>query len=165
MTNVLQFKEPRAFFSRNTPERLQIILDKALSSDDLCEKESSLLNARNKWPGEPDSHISLYKFYFVDAQYNKAEAAVWAALRQASGIAGFNRNYRRLNSQSADWSKHEGAERFYLFSLKALGVCRLRRGRVLAAYSVLKKLCELDEYDEIGGSAYFKIASSFFNDD
>ncbi len=165
MSNVLHFQGERAFFSRNTPARLQVLLDHALAADDVLSRERSLLNARKDWPNEPDAHISLYKFYFVEAQYQKAEAAVWSALKCAAAGIGCNRNYRRLSADSADWGKREGSERFYLFSLKALGVCRLRRGRVRAAYAVLKKLNELDAYDEIGGNAFFNIASSFFFED
>lgn len=163
--SVLAFRDERAFFSPSTPAQLQLVLDQALASGDFPQREATLLKARLAWPDEPDTHIALYKFYFVAAEYNKAEAAVWGAMRQAAKLAGFDRNYRRLNNDSAAWHKKAGAERLYLFSLKALGVCRLRRGRVLAAYSVLKKLLELDTNDEIGGYAYFTIASSFFDED
>ncbi|TVZ38831.1 hypothetical protein P886_3214 [Alteromonadaceae bacterium 2753L.S.0a.02] len=161
-TNVVAFRDERAFFSPTTPAHLQLVLDEALAAGDFAKREETLLTARSRWPDEPDTHISLYKFYFVAAEYAKAEAAVWGALKRAAELAGFNRNYRRLTPESADWSKRSGAERLYLFSLKALGVCRLRRGRVLAAHSVLNKLCELDVSDEIGGHSYFSIAASFF---
>jgi Flp pilus assembly protein TadD len=51
--------------------------------------------------------------------------------------------------------------RVYLFSLKALGVVRLRRGRVADAERVLTKLLELDPQDEIGGRNFLDIATSF----
>lgn len=165
MASILAFRNERAYFSPTTPAQLQLLLDDALTAGNLTKREATLLRARERWPDEPDTHISLYKFYFIAAEYAKAEAAVWGALRQAAELAGFTKNYRRLTVDSADWSKRSGAERLYLFSLKALGVCRLRRGRVLAAYSVLKKLCELDASDEIGGHAYFDIAASFFDDE
>lgn len=163
MQNVVPLREQRAFFSRTTPVALQQILDSALVETRTDIKESTLLQARMVWPEEPDTHISLYKFYFVSGEYNKAEAAVWYAMKMAAQMLGISKNYRRLTGSSADWSKRAGPERLYLFSLKALGVCRLRRGRVLAAHTVLHRLSLLDPNDEIGGHAFLGIAASFFD--
>jgi len=161
---VLPFTSARAFFSPDTPAPLHRLLDVALSAKSEAVQEQSLLRARTLWPDEPDTHIALYKYYFVCGKYNLAETAVWQALKIAAALIGCNRNYRKLDKCSADWARKSGPERLYLFSLKALGVCRLRRGRVLAAASVLRKLRELDESDDIGGAAYLEIAESFFQD-
>lgn len=165
MAKVLPFTEERAFFSDQTPEPLRLLLNNALMSSNAGEVEPMLLEARQHWPLEPDTHIALYKFYFVNRRYAEAEIAVWRALRTAAALVGFDRNYRRLTKHSADWARHQGPERLYLFSLKALGVIRLRRGRILAARTVLEKLLELDPVDEIGGGAFLSIARSFDEDD
>lgn len=161
MAEVLLFAPERAFFSDSTPHKLRCLLNHALSAATPDGVEALLLEARRRWPQEPDAHIGLYKFYFVSRRYQEAEAAVWMAMREAANVAGFNRNYRRLHAGSADWSLRQGAERLYLFSLKALGVIRLRRQRVLQARQVLEKLLELDPVDEIGGGAFLHIARSF----
>jgi tetratricopeptide (TPR) repeat protein len=165
MAEVLMFAGERAFFSERTPHKLRYLLNHALCAATPDGVEALLLEARRRWPEEPDAHIGLYKFYFVRARYQDAEAAVWAALRAAAGVAGFGRNYRRLHPGSADWSRRQGGERLYLFSLKALGVIRLRRARVTQARCVLEKLLELDPVDEIGGGAFLQIARSFSEDD
>lgn len=161
MAEVLLFAPERAFFSASTPQKLRSLLNHALCAATPDGVEALLLEARRRWPQEPDAHIALYKFYFVSRRYAEAEAAVWLALREAAQLAGFDRNYRRLQPRSADWSRRQGAERLYLFSLKALGVIRLRRGRVAQARRVLEKLLELDPVDEIGGGAFLHIARSF----
>lgn len=165
MADVLPFEASRAFFSDATPRELRHLLNHALAATSPEQTEAHLLKARRNWPNEPDAHISLYKFYFVAHQYAKAEAAVWAALRSAAEELGIRRNYRLLHSLSADWSQRQGAERLYLFSLKALGVIRLRRARVVQARAVLEKLLELDPHDEIGGGAFLHIARSFLEED
>ncbi len=165
MSNLLQFSSESAYFSQSLPPSLKALLDKALQVKDTNKREDLLLQARENWVGQIDVHISLYKFYFVQARYDQAEAAVWASLVQAAKQIGCTRNYRRLSKKSADWQLKNGPERLYLFSLKALGVCRLRRGRVLAAKTVLAKLRELDTHDEIGGLAFYEIACSFFSDE
>ncbi|MCM2321029.1 hypothetical protein SAMN05216229_11110 [Geopseudomonas sagittaria] len=165
MAEVLLFASERAFFSERTPLKLRYLLNHALCAATPDGVEALLLEARRRWPEEPDAHIGLYKFYFVRARYQDAEAAVWAALRAAAAVAGFDRNYRRLHPGSADWSQRQGGERLYLFSLKALGVIRLRRARVAMARCVLEKLLELDPVDEIGGGAFLQIARSFSEDD
>jgi hypothetical protein len=154
----------RAFFSASSPHGLRFLLEQARSARAPHAAEALLLEARRRWPGEADAYIGLYKFYFVAARYAEAEAAVWAALSAAAGVAGFSRNYRRLTPASADWRRRDGAERLYLFSLKALGVVRLRRNRVTNARRVLEKLRELDPFDEIGGGAFLQIARSFAED-
>lgn len=164
MADVLLFGSGRAFFSDNPPKELRYLLNSALCAERPEVVEALLLEARRRWPQEADAHIGLYKFYFVSTRYAEAEAAVWAALRAAAGAAGFDRNYRRLHPDSADWSLRRGPERLYLFSLKALGVIRLRRAKVEQARQVLEKLLELDPGDEIGGGAFLHIARSFKED-
>ncbi|TWH77446.1 hypothetical protein LX59_00363 [Azomonas agilis] len=167
MAEVLPFGSKRAFFSASTPPDLRRILQDALEATTSSPErtEALLLKARRQWPEEPDAHISLYKFYFVARRYHQAEAAVWAALRMAAQDLGITRNYRRLTPHSAQWSQRQGSERLYLFSLKALGVIRLRRDRVVQAQAVLAKLLELDPLDEIGGGTFLQIAQSFTEED
>ena len=152
------FDSGRAFFSANTPTALRFLLNAATQSDSAATTEKLLLEARSRWPTEPDGHLSLYKFYFVCARYADAERAVWQALREAAEWGGFSRNYRRLHGGSADWRERNGAARWYLFNLKALGVIRLRQIKPRAAQRVLEKLLELDPHDEIGGGAFLQIA-------
>ncbi|TBU98832.1 hypothetical protein [Stutzerimonas kirkiae] len=165
MGELLLWGTTRAFFSDRTPTGLRYLLSAAQSLEHPAAVEALLLEALRRWAEEPDAHIGLYKFYFFHARYREAEVAVWRALRSAAASAGFNRNYRRLRPDSADWQRRAGGERLYLFSLKALGVIRLRRGRVRDARRVLEQLLALDPFDEIGGGAFLQIARSFTEDD
>ena len=165
MGEVLLFDDGRSYFSANPPEALRYLLNSALTSQQPEQTETLLLQARERWPDEADAHIALYKFYFVAARYLDAEATAWGALKKAAQLAGFTHHYRSLSDLSADWLQRNGPERLYLFSMKALGVIRLRRGKVSAARRVLEKLAELDPTDEIGGGAYLHIARSFTEDD
>ena len=158
MGEVLLLEPERAFFSDRTPTGLRYLLNSARGLEHPAAVEALLLEARQRWSEEPDAHVGLYKFYFLQARYAEAEAAVWEALRRAAACAGFSRNYRRLHPASADWQTRRGATRLYLFSLKALGVIRLRRGKVDNARRVLEKLLELDPGNEIGGEAFLQIA-------
>ncbi len=165
MAEVLLFDGGRAFFSANAPTALRYLLHSALQSDSFAKTERLLLEARSRWPHEPDAHIALYKFYFVAVRYVEAERAVWLSMREAARVGGFTRNYRRLQPDTAQWLSREGATRWYLFNLKALGVVRLRRMRALSAQRVLKKLLQLDPVDEIGGGAFLQIANAVVGDD
>lgn len=134
---------------------------------DVCltahEKEALLLEAKQAWPHYLDTHIALYKFYFRMGDYQAAERGAIGALKEAAKQGGFNRNYRLLTPGTADWLGDHSIARLYLFTLKALGVIRLRRQRVFHAYQVLKKLMELDPYDEIGGSNFYAISENILN--
>lgn len=165
MAEVLLFDGGRSFFSSDAPVALRFLLHSATQSDNANSTEKLLLEARSRWPAEPDAHLALYKFYFVTVRYAEAERAVWRSLREAAKLGGFDRNYRRLTMTSAEWRRRDGAPRWYLFNLKALGVIRLRRMKAHAAQCVLKKLLELDPVDEIGGGAFLQIADAVVNDD
>ena len=158
MAEVVLFDGGRDFFSAGAPQPLRFLLHSATLAENAMQTETLLLEARSRWPREPDAHIALYKFYFVTTRYVDAERAVWRSLREAGDRAGVTRNYRRVTTSSADWRNREGPARWYLFNLKALGVVRLRRQRADEAQRVLEKLLELDPNDEIGGGAFLQIA-------
>lgn len=160
MGDVLLFAGDREYFSDDPPAPLRFLLSTALQSVNPLQTEQLLLQARKGWPELADAHIALYKFYFVHVRYADAERAVWQALNNAAREAGFNRNYRLLSAASADWKSRTGPVRLYLFSLKAMGVIRLRQAKVRLARIVLEKLLELDPVDEIGGAAFLHIARS-----
>lgn len=160
MGDVVLFGGSGSYFSRNIPSALRYLLHAAKCSDNYQTTEKLLRKARHDWPDEADAHLALYKFYFISGHYKEAEAAAWQALDCAAKLGGFFRNYRRLTPASADWSTLEGPCRWYLFTLKALGVIRLRRAKVADARRVLGKLLELDPSDEIGGGAYLRIAKN-----
>ena len=164
MAEIIHFDNGRCFFSDKTPQALQNILNEAIHSRSPADTEQLLLDARNQWPLEPDAHIALYKFWFVQGQYRYSEKAVMRAIYCASKELRISHNYWTWTKDTADWSVRKGANRLALFSLKALGVVRLRSEKVMAAHKVLAKLAELDPTDEIGGGAFLQIALSILED-
>lgn len=161
MENIALIDGQQRFFSDNLPEALGLLLYQACGKQDPKEKEALLLQALARWPDALDAHIALYKLYFRTARYEEAERQVWRTLKTSARLGGFRWNYRMLTPDTAAWLKDQSVARLYLFSLKALGVVRLRRGRVVLAYRVLSKLLELDSNDEIGGSNFLGIAQRF----
>lgn len=161
MDNIALIDGTQRYFSDNVPDALGLALYQASTQTDPARKERLLLDALARWPHALDTHIALYKLYFRTARYAAAERQVWRTLTEAARQGGFTRNYRRLRIDSAPWLEDQSVARLYLFSLKALGVIRLRRGRVMAAHRVLSKLLKLDPTDEIGGSNFLGIARRF----
>jgi len=88
MGEVLLLEPERAFFSDRTPTGLRYLLNSARGLEHPAAVEALLLEARQRWREEPDAHVGLYKFYFLQARYAEAEAAVWEALRRGPGCAG-----------------------------------------------------------------------------
>ncbi|WP_317929956.1 hypothetical protein [Halioxenophilus sp. WMMB6] len=172
VSNVQFIGGERNYFSRKIPAELALELNRLLELDFAKNDgrsevrgnqylESRLLAIRDQWPGCVDPYIALFKFYFRVARYVEAERIVWSAMRMIAERNGFSHNYRRLKSCTIDWLSHDSDQRHFLFCLKALGVIRLRRGKVFLAKTVLSKLAELDPHDEIGGGNYLYIAESF----
>jgi len=80
------------------------------------------------------------------------------ALLSAAMQGGFNADWRTLKADSADWHNNAGAAHFYLFSLKALGFIRLRRGDKTESAAILAKMSEIDPDDSVGASVIRSIA-------
>jgi len=174
--NVRQISGQQLFFSRDIPAALVSDLNQLLSEDskrpsqagfsftDLNppnELEAGLIEIKANWPDYVDPYFALFKFYFRAAKYRKAEIIVWQAAKMLSQRKGFPLNYRLLKSDTTDWLENDSDQRHFLFCMKALGVIRLRRGKVFLAKKVLSKLIELDPHDEIGGGNFLDIAASF----
>ncbi|AJQ94896.1 hypothetical protein [Gynuella sunshinyii] len=157
MSSIAALNIPESYFSRTLPEEVQTVLDGIRYAHPEV-KEAALISALKRWPEVLDIHISLYKFYFRCGRYAEAEWGAWKALSMAARQAGISHNYRRLHVHSTDWSTANEPARQFLFSLKALGVIRLRRQKLADAQRVLTKLMELDPNDEVGGGSYFQIA-------
>lgn len=159
-SNVVAFGEKRSYFSHATPEALRVLLDQALASTDPKVTFERLSHARKTWPDETDVHIAMYKFLFVQSHYRLAEKAVLQALFRATRQLGISRCYWTWQTDTTNWQSRQGPERLALFSLKALGVIRLRSQKVAAATRVLNHLAYLDPHNEIGGEAFREIAQS-----
>ena len=165
MENVAILEGKQRFFSDNLSEDLGLMLYQAASKQAPEDKEAILLEAMRRWPEALDTYIALYKLYFRTARYQEAERQVWRTLNEASRQGGFRRNYHVLKQDSAPWLEDQSVARLYLFSLKALGVIRLRQGKIQMAHKALTKLLELDPNDEIGGSNFLLIAIRFLDED
>jgi tetratricopeptide (TPR) repeat protein len=163
----------RQFFSRRLPESLALELNRLLADQyqegsrvpqavgSIDPLEQRIRKLQQQWPQCVDPHIALFKLYFRTAQYAQAEKEVWLAMKLLSSRQKFKCNYRLLQVGDMDWLENDSDQRQFLFCLKALGVIRLRRGKILLAKTVLDKLAQLDPYDEIGGASYWQIALSF----
>lgn len=156
--------KPR-YFSSVVNDELALQLDRAARLTDPSAREAILLQAKARWPQALDVLIALYKLYFRTASFREAEVIAWAALRESSRQGGFHWNYRSLTRETADWLDDHAVSRLYLFSLKALGVIRLRQGRVVLSERALSKVLELDPQDEIGAGNFLAIARSWLEDE
>lgn len=166
----------RHYFSRKIPPEMGVELNRLLNLDfSKSEKdskvrgnsylESRLLVIKDQWPACIDPYIALFKFYFRVARYQEGERIVWQAINMIAERNNFTHNYRLLKPCTIDWLAHDSEQRHFLFCLKALGVIRLRRGKVFMAKKVLSKLLELDPHDEIGGGNFLYIAESLLEGD
>lgn len=172
MGNLQSILGDRQYFSSDLPVALKLALDNLVLSLPLQtqaptqsfvnnELEMRLQRIVADWPECIDPYIALFKYYFRVARYYEAEVTVWQAMRLEARRGGFGINYRRHQPDPDYWLANDSSQRHYLFCLKALGVIRLRRGRLAMARRVLSKLLQLDPHDEIGGGSFLRICESF----
>lgn len=150
----------RAFYAGTLPARAGSLLDEAMSAyADTARAEALLRQAHREAPDALPVYFSLYKFYFYKGRLADAEQAACMALETAARQGGFAGDFRTLTADTADWSRHDGPQHFYLFSLKALAFIRLRRGDKEGCELILEKLRELDSTDTVGSSVIGSIAA------
>jgi hypothetical protein len=150
----------RAFYAGTLPAQAGALLDEAMSAyADTARAETLLRQAQSEAPDALPVYFSLYKFYFYKGRLEDAERSALLALETAARQGGFPSDFHELKAESADWSRHDGPQHFYLFSLKALAFIRLRRGDKEGCDLILEKLRELDKADTVGSSVIGSIAA------
>jgi len=121
--------------------------------------EKILLHALTMDPQCLATYFSLYKFYFYKRLLHEAEHVALLGLKTAAQQGGFSEDWVQLDAASAAWSRVDGPQHFYLFTLKALAFIRLRLGRADEARKILQKLEEIDPADGAGASVIRDLAA------
>jgi hypothetical protein len=159
MNAVAYFDEP-VFFGKSvlpaTNSRLQYAV--AARHRDNTEAENVLWEARAEDPTCLPVYFALYKFYANSKKLDRAERAARLAIAEAARQAGISSDWQKVADGRALYASEAGL--FYLFSLKALGFIKLRRGRLQEAGAVLRHLARLDPDDMSGGSVVMGLAES-----
>lgn len=160
MNAVAYFDEPVMFGKSVLPatnSRLQYAV--AARHRDNTEAENVLWEARAEDPTCLPVYFALYKFYANSKKLDRAERAARLALAESSRQVGISADWEKLGADSHTLYDTE-AGRFYLFSLKALGFIKLRRGHLQEAGAILRHLARLDPDDISGGSVVLGLAES-----
>lgn len=127
---------------------------------DTSAAETILQHALSLDPQCLASYFSLYKFYFYKHRLHDAECIALLGLETAARQGKFPADWQRLDARSSTWSRVDGPQHFYLFTLKALAFIRLRLNRAEAAHELLAKLAELDPRDSVGAGVIRTLAES-----
>ena len=133
-------------------------MEAALVYQQTNRAEKILWSAQAMDPACLPVYFALYKFYFYKARLEDAEHAALAGLKTAAQQGGFSADWINLSSASAKWESTDGAQHFFLFTLKALAFIRLRLGRREESLTILDKLKELDPKDSVGSSVIRDLA-------
>ena len=145
--------DERIFFARDINPEVNVWLQNAVAcADDFERARSYLYKAREIDPDQLEVYVALYKFCFYRGRLEEAEQIALDALTRAADKGGFARDWRLLDKTSTNWNSLDSPARLYLYSLKALGFIRLRKGNYSGASKVLETLMSLDPEDQVGGS-------------
>ena len=145
--------DERVVFARGIDPKVNHCLQSAVAcADDFERARAYLYQARDLDPDQLEVYVALYKFCFYRGHFNEAENIALEALARAADNGGFERDWTLLHESSTDWNDIDSPARLYLYSLKALGFIRLRKGDNAGAGEVLAMLARLDPQDQVGGS-------------
>ena len=158
MSAQVLFHNEEIYFGENIPPEVkQLLLEATRVYPDLEATENLLDKAQMMAPTQLEVYYARYKFYFYNKKLGMAEQVAREGLEQASIQAGFNANWLKLDESSANWSKPNDIERFYLYTLKAMGFILMRQERFSESEAILNKLKQLDHLDHVGGSVVMEI--------
>lgn len=153
--------DERVHFARDIHPEVNRLLQSAVAcADDFERARGYLYEARAMDPCQLEVYVALYKFCFYRGRFDEAEIIALEALAQAAGDGGFDSDWCRLDRNSMDWNRTDAPVRLYLYSLKALGFIRLRKGDSAGAGEALDALARLDPEDQVGGSVIMTLAEA-----
>jgi tetratricopeptide (TPR) repeat protein len=160
MCDQLLFVKEQMMFGRNIPPEINLRMQQAVAAyEDTDRAEQLLWDAHKLNPEQLEVYIALYKFYFYKKRLAEAEKVAREALAVSARVGKFPADWQMLTRDSADWQQHDGPERVYLYTMKALGFIRLRLDDYQEGEAILNKLQILDPDDQVGGSVLLELAS------
>lgn len=136
----------------------QLLREELNIAENWQHAEGLILQAIELMPDQLPLQVALYKLYAYSNRFDESLELINRVLNQAASQCGFDSDWQHLTGHTTNWSHVVGAKRLYLYSMKATGFVRLRRGDIDQAYAVLSKLLELDPQDQVGGSVVFEMA-------
>ena len=152
--------DPIALFGGEaSPVITQLLQEAAAVYQQSSRAEAILWSAQAMDPACLPVYFALYKFYFYKFRLADAEKVALMGLKTAAQQGGFPAEWSHLSPSSAKWNATEGAQHFYLFTLKALAFIRLRLGKREESLALLDKLRELDPGDSVGSSVIRDLAN------
>jgi len=160
MKGQVLFQNEEIYFGDNIPAAVkQVLLEATRVYPDLEVTEVLLEKAHSMAPEQLEVYYARYKFYFYNKRLELAESIALEGLKQAALQAGFASDWLLLDESSSNWLNPNDTERFYLYTLKALGFIFMRQARLNESEIVLNKLKQLDQLDTVGGSVVMDILS------
>lgn len=156
---ITSLRQDGVLFASDMPPEIDTILQEAVVLyEDTEQAEARLQKAFAMAPERLEVYVALYKFYFYKNRIDEAETIALKALTEAAKQGCFSAEWSCLNSESSEWSPAADAQRFFLYTLKALAFINLRKGNNHNAEALLNKLLELDPRDQVGASVIRDLA-------
>lgn len=162
---------PVEYFPLEDRVRLSSALDAAsnaclqeAAASPQAERAEALLNKAARLA--PDSlaiDVARYKFYFYRGQLSAAETIVRSSLARAATQGDFEADWCRHRGPLAARQVASGAQRHYLYALKALAFICLRRAALDEALSILDALQRLDPDDLVGAGVVRELAAGLLD--
>lgn len=124
------------------------------------QAEQLLLQAQQQSPDYFAVYLGLYKFYFYRQRFQQAEFWMRSGIALAARIGEFAEDAHGEDARFAV-EPLPNAERFYLFSHKALAFTLLRQFRGEEARALLNRLARLDPKDRVGAGLIRAAADAY----
>jgi hypothetical protein len=147
--NLMTGEASDAFFGGSVPEAVRELLHRAAAQSG-PERGALLWTAQALAPTCLACYYALYKHHAGRREFGLAERAAWRGLAEAARQGGLAEDWRSVQPAPVLDFRHEGPQRFWLFTLKALAFIHLRSERAELARELLAHIETLDPGSRIG---------------
>ncbi len=133
------------------PDDIRAILgDAEAAYSDPHRADQAICEAVDHAPDNLSVRIAAYTFYFYVKRYADAIGHAEACLTIAAKALGQPADWRRVNTETADFSGFGRPQRVYLKSLVAIGYCKARLGDLEGGEAILRAVARFDPQDHVG---------------
>ncbi len=162
-SNFLDLDIDSLYFDAPIPAQVEALIKQASECYGTAEAELLLLRAYLLASENLTVIVALYRYYYYQHRLDDALVIAQRALDVSGRSIYLAPDWRQITAHDVAGGafKSVGLVRFYLLSIKALGVVRLRLGDIDGGKEAIRKVCTLDPKDCLKTAAFLEMVEGF----
>jgi tetratricopeptide (TPR) repeat protein len=157
--DILDLDIDSLYFDAPLAPEIEKMIKLAGSSYGSDQAELLLLQAYLRAPENLTVIVALYRYYYYQHRLQDALLIAERSLEVTAKLINLHHHWKDITSEDLAGGvfKSVGLVRFYLLSLKALGVVKIRLGDTEPGIEAVRKVCSLDPKDHLKTLDFLKM--------